>query len=116
MYMENKVYADAILLKYEHGEYEDHELVVFNVLDKNSTLLEITDIAKLFLKEYAHNGYSPSYTGMTIFADHWKNGKIVKSIEIGDVYHDYDDDRDGLSVWKCDWEIGETECFYPYGK
>ena len=33
--MVNKVYADAILLKYEQGEYEDYELVVFNVLDKN---------------------------------------------------------------------------------
>lgn len=111
--MVNKVYADAILLKYEQGEYEDHELEVFNVLDKNSTLLEITDIAKLFLKEYVHNEDCLSYTGMTIFAEHWKNGKMVKSIKIGNVHED--DDRDGLPVWKCNWEIGETEYFYPYG-
>ena len=38
---------------------------------------------------------------------------MVKSIKIGKVYND--DDRDGLPVWKCDWEIDETEYFYPYG-
>ena len=38
---------------------------------------------------------------------------MVKNIKIGNV-HD-DDDRDGLPVWKCDWEINETEYFYPYG-
>lgn len=114
--MENKVYTDAILLKYEQGEYEDHELEVFNVLDKNLTLLEITDIAKLFLKEYVHNEDYLSYTGMTIFAEHWKSGKMVKSVKVGSVYDDYDDDSDGLPVWKCNWEIGETEYFYPYGE
>ena len=111
--MSNKVYTDAILLKYEQGEYEDYELVVFNVLDKNLTLLEITDVSKLFLKEYVHNEDYLYYTGMTIFAEHWKNGKMVKNIKIGNVQED--DDRDGLPVWKCDWEIGETEYFYPYG-
>ena len=110
--MSNKVYTDAILLKYEQGEYEGYELVVFNVLDKNLTLLEITNVAKLFLKEYVHNEYCLSYTGMTIFAEHWKNGKMVKSIKIGNVH---DDDSDGLPVWKCNWKIGETEYFYPYG-
>ena len=112
--MKNNLYASVALLKYEQGEYEDHEIEVINVLTDKVTLSEATDIAKSFLKDYAKDGCSPSYTGMTIFIEYWKDGKIKRGNEIGDVFHAYDDDRDGLPVWQCDWEIGETEYFYPF--
>lgn len=112
--MKNNLYANVALLKYEQGEYEDHEVNVISTLREDVTLSEATEVAKLFLKKYAKDGYSPSYTGMTLSVEYWNDGKLKKTIEVGDVFHAYDDDRDGLPVWQCDWEIGETKYFYPY--
>lgn len=114
--MKNNLYANVALLKYEQGEYEGYEVEVISTLRDDVTLSEVTDVAKLFLQKYAKDEDSLPYTGMKLFVEYWNNGKLKEAIDVGDVFEDYDDDRDGLPVWQCNWEIDETEYFYPYGK
>lgn len=112
--MKNNLYANVALLKYEQGEYEDHEVEVISTLREDVTLSEATDVAKLFLQKYAKDWDYLSYTGMKLFVEYWNNGQLKKTINVGNLSDDYNDDRDGLPVWQCDWEIGETNYFYPY--
>lgn len=112
--MKDNLYANVALLKYEQGEYESHEVEVVSTLREDVTLSEATDVARLFLQKYAKDGDSLFYTGMKLFVEYWNNGKLKETIDVGDIFDDYDDDRDALPVWRCDWEIGETNYFYPY--
>lgn len=112
--MVNKIYVDVALLKFEEGEYEDHEIGVINALDSNIAFSDVIKITKEFLSSRVREGATPSYTGMDIFLDYWKDGKLHGTKYVGNVANDYDDTRDGLPVLACDWENGESEYFYPY--
>lgn len=108
------MYQNVILLRYEQGEYEDRDEDVINIIDIESSDDQIIQAVRTFIEEYAKNGYSPSYTGMTIYSQKWIDGKVDNGFDICEVRHEYDSDQDFLPIWEIDWWNGDTDKIYPF--